>query len=157
MITLVSLLLATAAATSGADAVTACRAAHASDPPAHIACLERALRGGQTPQSANSSTSPASPTTAPKLALGEEQIDRGKNIPRPDPVNVEIVSVHNDARGHQVFTMADGQVWRETELMPDNRKLRPGVYKARIERGSIRGYRMYVDGVRRLFKVERIK
>jgi hypothetical protein len=145
---LVSSVLLTVAASNGGDAVTACRAVHESDPPAHIACLEKALRGEQTPASP--------PSRGP--SLGEEQVDHARNLRRPEPVNVEIESVSRDREGHLVFNMADGQVWRETETGLDGRLLEPGKsYPARIERGKVRGYRMYIDGIRRMIKVERIK
>lgn len=147
---LVSSVLLTVAASNGVDAVTACRAAHESDPPAHIACLENALRGVQTP-------APASPPSRGP-SLGEEQVDQGRNLQRPEPVNVEIVSISRDREGQLVFTMADGQVWRETETGLDARLLESGKsYPARIERGKVRGYRMYIEGIRRMIKVERIK
>ena len=54
--------------------------------------------------------------------------------------------------------MADGQVWRETEKTPERQRLEPArKYTARIEPGKVGGYRMYVDGERRMLKVERVK
>ncbi len=143
---LVSSFLWTVAASNGVDAVTACRASHESAPPAHIACLEEALGREETPAS------------APPPSMGAEQIDQGRNAQRPDPVNVEIVSISRDREGRLVFVMADGQAWRETETGLDSRLLESGKsYPARIERGKVRGYRMYIDGIRRMIKVERIK
>jgi hypothetical protein len=122
-----------AAAAHASDPVADCRAAHAADPPAHVACLERALGA------------------------------RGKELGAPPPVervrevDVEIVAA-SYAGGLGVFELADGQVWHETEKTPEQLRLEPGKrYGARIERGTMGGYRMYVDGVRRMLKVKRVK
>jgi hypothetical protein len=55
-----------------------------------------------------------------------------------------------------LFRMADGQVWKATESTPREQRLEPGKsYSARIERGSIGGYRMYVEGKPRMIRVTR--
>jgi hypothetical protein len=147
---LVSWILLSAAAPNGADAAAACRAAHAADPPAHIACLEQALRRPDSP-------APAESTPKTRPALGSEQVER-QTAERDQPLQVQITSVSYDAEGLGLFRMADGQVWRETESTPASLRLRSGnAYSARIERGKVRGYRMYVDGLRRMIKVERLK
>jgi hypothetical protein len=149
---LVSWILLSASAPMGADAAAACRAAHAADPPVHIACLEQALRGQNAPTPASADAKPKSPT-----GLGSEQIER-QAAERPAPVTVQITSVNYDAQGLGIFKMADGQVWRETEATPPSLRLRTGSsYEARIERGKVRGYRLYVEGNRRMIKVERLK
>ncbi|HEU4779433.1 MAG TPA: hypothetical protein VFS58_06075 [Steroidobacteraceae bacterium] len=151
MSTLASLiLLSVAAAQNGADAAGACRAAHAADPPTHIACLEEALRrqDGSAPPG----------ETKPTAGLGSEQLPKQRSAASRELVNVEIVSASYDADGRGLFLMADGQLWRETETTPRNQRLAQNQpYSARIERGKVRGYRMYVDGIRRMIKVERLK
>jgi hypothetical protein len=122
-----------AVAAHASDPVADCRAAHSHDPPAHIACLERALGGS-------------------KAELGAPP-----SVDRVREVQVEIVAA-SYANGLGVFELADGQVWRETERTPEQLRLEPGThYRARIERGTLGGYRMYVDGVRRMLKVKRVK
>ncbi len=150
MSTLATLVLLSAAtAQNGADAAAACRAAHESDPLAHIVCLEEALRRQDRPAPAAGSKATA--------GLGAEQIDR-QTAARPEPVNVQIASLSYDAEGRGLFVMADGQVWRETETSPASQRLRTDkTYVGRIERGKVRGYRMFVDGIRRMIKVERVK
>ena len=103
----------------------------------------------------------ATAATAPQpTGLGAEQA-KARQRPSdalPERVEVRIVSARYDAAGLGVFTMADGQVWRETVETPTRHHLDPGrEYAARIERGSIGGYRMYVDGVKWMHKVERLK
>jgi hypothetical protein len=171
-----------------ADPITACRAAHANDPAAHIACLEDALRAvgaapatartpapvssavaapaqvapvAAAPVTAGAAIATATAATAPQpTGLGAEQA-KARQRPSdalPEQVDVRIVSARYDAAGLGVFTMADGQVWRETVETPARHHLDPGrEYAARIERGSIGGYRMYVDGVKWMHKVERLK
>jgi hypothetical protein len=122
-----------AAAAPASDPVAECRAAHADDPPAHIACLERALRAGA------------------------EELGAKPPEERVREVVVEIVAA-SYASGFGVFELADGQVWRETEKTPEQLRLKSGTrYRARIERGTVGGYRMYIDGVRRMIKVKRVK
>jgi hypothetical protein len=124
---------AVAAYANDPDPVADCRKAHAGDPPAHIACLERALGGSR------------------------EELGAPRPVERVREVEVEIVAASYPG-GLGVFELADGQVWRETEKAPEQLRLDPGKrYRARIERGNLGGYRMYVDGVRRMLKVKRVK
>ena len=165
-----------AAAAAAPDPIVACRDAHAGDPAAHIACLEQALRaagvsraGGTTPATAAPAAAPtavpaaaaAAAVTAPQpTGLGAEQAKaRQRSLEEPpEQVAVRIASVGYNSSGLGVFTLADGQVWMETVAAPERHRLRAGrEYAARIERGSIGGYRMYIEGVKWMFKVERLK
>jgi hypothetical protein len=146
------LLVAAAVPANGAEAVAACRLAHAKNPAAHIACLEEALN--------RSGTKPSSevPKTTVPTGLGSENLRDQRPPEHDEPVNVEITSATYGLDGRGIFKMSDGQVWRETETTPANQRLAPDKsYSGRIERGTMRGYRMYVDGIRRMIKVERIK
>lgn len=177
---LATVLLSSLAASAAAapDPVEACRDAHAGDSAAHIACLEQALRkagvsqaGGTQPGKAAPAAAPAAVAAAAPAAasaatvpqptgLGAEQAKARQRAPdQPlEQVAVRVVSVGYNTAGLGVFTLADGQVWRETVATPERHRLRAGrEYAGRIERGSIGGYRMYVDGVKWMFKVERLK
>ena len=146
------ILLAASGAQSGADAAAACRLAHATDPASHIACLEEALRRN------DSTTSPEKPKTNAPAGLGSENLRDQRPAEYDEPVSVQITKVTYGLDGRGVFQMSDGQVWRETETTPAGQQLSPNKpYAGRIERGQFRGYRMYVDGIRRMIKVERIK
>ena len=151
--------LAATAALAGVDPAAACRQAHADDPPAHIACLEAALRGhvhGEAP----TAEAPAAAADQPE-GLGSEQVvqtERARSDAPPEQVAVTIVSVTYNSQELGVFRLADGQIWRETEKTPQHQRLAPGrQYEARIERGKLGGYRMYVEGVRRMMKIERLQ
>jgi hypothetical protein len=127
------------------DAVNACRTAHAGDPAAHIDCLEAALEKREA-------SKPAS--------LGAEQVAARKRIREEpaEPVTVQIASASYNALGIGTFRMEDGQVWRETEASPERRRLKPGTaYTAQIMPGRISGYRMHVEGVRWMKKVQRVE
>jgi hypothetical protein len=146
------LLLAATAPQHGADAVAACRLAHATDPASHIACLEEALnRSGTKPPSEVQKTNvPA--------GLGSENLRDQRPAEYDQPVTVQITTATYGIDGRGVFKMSDGQVWRETETSPASQRLASDKsYSGRIERGQFRGYRMYVDGMRRMIKVERLK
>jgi hypothetical protein len=146
------LLLAATAPQNGADAVAACRLAHATDPASHIACLEEALN--------RSGTKPSSevPKASAPAGLGSEQLPDQRPAEYHEPMSVQITAATYGVDGRGVFHMADGQVWRETETTPANQRLATNKpYSGRIERGKMRGYRMHVDGIRRMIKVERIK
>jgi len=152
---LVIYLAAAGAAFAGTDPAVTCRSAYADDPPAHIACLEAALN---EPCSADSPTLKGEDQPT---GLGSDQLIQ-KQRAKPDaPVEQEtflIVSTTYDTQGLGVFRLDNGQVWRETEKSPRNKWLKPDQqYNARIERAKIGNYRMYVDGVRWMFKVERLK
>jgi hypothetical protein len=144
-----------APALAGADAVDACRTAHAGDAAAHIRCLEAALRG----ESLGPSTV-GKEASEPPTGLGAEQVAAAQleRQPEPGPAEVRIVSTTYNARGLGTFRMADGQVWRETMPAPERRRLNPDTeYDARIVRARISGYRMHVDGVRWMKTVERVE
>jgi hypothetical protein len=146
------ILLAATVPQNGAEAAAACRLAHATDPASHIACLEEALhRNGTAP-------SPAEPKANAPAGLGSENLHEQRPAEYHEPVSVQITSATYGVDGRGVFQMSDGQVWRETETVPADRRLAANKsYSGRIERGQFRGYRMYVDGVRRMIKVERLK
>lgn len=140
------LLVLASAAPAPAEAVERCRAAHAADPAAHIACLEDALRNRGKPQ--------------PAEEIGQDQIKARERASADvvETVQIQIVSVEYDARGRGTLRTAEGQVWRETELIDRRPRLSTTQeYKARIERGMLGGYRLYVDGVRWMYKVERLE
>jgi len=136
-------VLASAAAP---EAIERCRAAHSGDSTAHIACLETALRNQQT-------------------AVAEEEIGldqvKARERARSDEIeliHIEIVSIAYDSRGRGVFRTTSGQVWQETETIERRPRLSPAkTHIARIEHGKFGGYRMYVDGIRWMFKVERLE
>jgi hypothetical protein len=137
-------VLAHSAADPGA-AIADCRARYAENPPEHIACLERELRavGG-----ARSKVTPPS--------LGAEQLRSKEPQDTVEQVAVKIENVSYGFDGKGLFRMADGQVWKATESTPSAQQLDPGKsYSARIERGKLGGYRMYVEGASRMIKVMR--
>ena len=136
------------AANSAADpaaAIAECRAKHAEHPPEHIACLERELNARGA---ANQKVVPPS--------LGAEQLRTERTQETVEQVTVQIESATYSFDGKGLFRMTDGQVWKGTESTPPEQRLKPGTsYAARIERGKLGGYRMYVDGVSRMIKVMR--
>lgn len=165
-----------AVASAGADPISACRTEHAGNDAAHIACLENALRAvGAAPQKAAAAPAATAPAAAPAVAapaaaaaaatpaptgLGAEQAKaRQRTYDTPtEQVTVRIVSATYDAAGLGVFRTSDGQVWRETVASPARHHLdAKREYDARIERGKVGGYRMYVDGIKWMHKVERLK
>lgn len=149
------LMFGSGAALAGADPILSCRTLHAEDPPAHITCLEQALRS-QTAVL----PSPEDGAVRGAGTLGAEQVRTSRRTAdaAPDQMQVQITSVTYTAEGHGLFLMSDGQQWRETEKAPKGQRLNiDGQYTARIQRGMLGGYRMYVDGMRRMIKVERVK
>jgi hypothetical protein len=145
-IALGSSAVAAAADAPAPAAIERCRAAHAGDSAAHIACLENALRNAGA---------------APGSEVGLDQVKQRERAQEdaPQPVSdVRIVGVDYDSRGFGTFRTADGQVWRETEAGKRKPRLAQGSqYAARIEHGKVGGYRMYVDGIKWMFKVERLE
>ncbi len=142
------ILLYSVLAHSAADPGTAiadCRARHADNPPEHIACLERELRAAV-----------AAPHERAQAGLGAEQVRAKRPQNTVDEASVQIENVSYGFDGMGVFRMADGQVWKATESTPRELRLDPGKsYPARIERGALGGYRMYVNGMPRMIRVTR--
>lgn len=173
-----------ASASAGTDPIAECRAQHGSNPNAHIACLENALRArmptpaptsapaaAKSTPAAQAAPAPNAAAIAPAAAsapavgveptgLGAEQAkarQRPLDAP-PEQAAVRIVSSSYNSEGLGTFRMADGQVWRETTPAPQRHKLKPGQeYAGRIETSKIGGYRMYLDGRTWMYKVERLK
>lgn len=160
---------------AAADPVEDCRAAHAGDSAAHIACLEAALRArvaapprqaaivepsSVAASAAPGAAAPAGPVQAP-AGLGAEQVraPRQANPESPaEQVAARIVSIRYTAGGLGVFMMADGQVWQETEQAPEHLRLQAGTeYDALIKRGAVGGYRMRIPGTRWMYKVRRLQ
>ncbi|HET6563821.1 MAG TPA: hypothetical protein VFG52_00295 [Xanthomonadales bacterium] len=149
------LLLSTTALQASTDPVTDCRKSYADNPTAHIACLEAALQDRPDTQQPGSTAAEAS------TVLGSEQVIQKKRASgeiTEQPVAVQIVAIQYNSAGQGVFKLDNGQIWRETEVTPRHMRLDPGdPYQATLERGTIGGYRMQVEGVRRMLKVERLK
>jgi hypothetical protein len=127
-------------------AIEKCRAQHADRPTEHIACLERELQalGG-------------SPKKQAPASLGSEQLRSNRPQDTVEEVTVRIQNVSYGRDGMGLFRMADGQVWKATESTPREQRLETGKnYGARIERGKLGGYRMYVDGAPRMIRVTRV-
>ena len=169
---LIATVLMTAAAAAGAnDPIADCRAAHGGNAAEHIACLEDALRAraaaaGPAPAAAVPAAATAAPAAVVEQAspqptgLGAEQAIARQAPPdtEPEQVEVRIVSVRYTKSGLGVFMMSDGQVWQETEAQPEYRRLQPGrEYDARIKRGMVSGYRLYVAGGSWMHKVRRLQ
>src|SRR5690606_25816510 len=96
----------------------------------------------------------AAPPPAAASGIGSEQLESNRDTEVP----VRIVSVSYDARGLGTFRMQDGQVWRETSAAPERYHLEPDrEYTGRIVRGRLGGYRLHVDGVRRMLTVRRVE
>ncbi len=155
-LTLITLLLAAlpAAAIDAGDAIDACRAAHGGDPAAHIACLEAALRG---PVAAPASQAPVAEVPT---GLGAEQVvaSQRQADPSAEAASVRIVAATYNALELGTFRLDNGQVWRETMKSPPHRRLAPDTeYTATIERGRAGGYRMRVDGIKWMKRVERLE
>lgn len=150
-------------AEADSDPVAECRQAHADNPTAHIACLEQALNLRQDATGLTPTT--AAPAKAagsePASALGSEQVLQKQRISgevSEQPESVRIVASRYDSTELGLFKLANGQIWRETEETPYHLRLKPGQsYEAIIERGKLGGYRMQIDGIKRMLKIERLK
>lgn len=175
--------LAPLAARAAVDPAAGCRAAHAADPEAHIACLEAALQdarrnaepalatpGAVLPEehAAAAAAGPATPGEVPGVAsaepaaptgMGAEQVRAMEQKEAPEEEQVlHIVGTSYNSRGLGTFRTEEGQVWRETTPSPERRRLEPDQkYTARIVRSKFGGYRMHVEGVRWMKTVERIE
>jgi hypothetical protein len=166
------LLLASPPAFSDPDPAQICRERYAGDCEARIACLEAALAAALGADAAedDAGRDAADEAVTPVVSdgdreekssgLGAEQI---RAQPRPeeaaiDTAPVRIVLSRYDAQGKGTFLMEDGQVWQETMAAPRRMRLDPDrQYDARIERGKLGGYRLYVDGIRGMLTVRRLK
>ena len=73
----------------------------------------------------------------------------------PAALAVEIVEATYDTSGRGRFTTATGTVWREVVPAPADQRLKPGRrYRGTVTLGAISGYRMALEGVPRILKVQ---
>lgn len=158
------LLAATMAAD---DPVLACRAANDVRAPGYVTCLEEALRRKTTDPrddgapardrgAADERRPPAATHELGADQLEQERRNRGREVDQP--VAVEIVSVDYGAEQLATVTLANGQQWRETSTTPRGKRLVAGkTYRGRIERGAVGGYRLYVEGIKHMYTVRRLR
>lgn len=175
MSAMVSMVLL-AATMAADDPVLACRSANDVRAPGYVTCLEEALRratadrrigdrgGGERDErrgGADGGTGVAPQPPAATRELGEDQLEqerrnRGREVDQP--VAVEIVGVEYGAEQLATVTLANGQQWRETSTTPRGKRLVAGkAYRGRIERGAVGGYRLYVDGIKHMYTVRRLR
>lgn len=128
----VALLVLAGAAPSSAQVESCTRL---SDDHERLACFDREVAaqmareghspGGQTPAAtATAATKPGteSPklTDEQKLGLSPARIEKLEKppgaAPPPSELAVTIQSVALDGRAHQVFTLTNGQIWRQVEV-----------------------------------------
>jgi hypothetical protein len=157
------LAIACAPTFSVADPIAACRAAYADDLKGYAGCLEAELRalgaaaGGDAAEAGPDAERKPDEVSVPD-GLGAEQVRSARQESSDDGVFVVIVDAAYDRSGLGTFRMEDGQVWRETTRSPRRHHLDPEErYEARIERGKLSGYRLYVDGVRWMKTVKRLE
>jgi len=140
-----------------ADPVEECRTRSANDQQ-RIACLEAAIRSmsGGTPTRAASSAAPQ--------GLGAEQVAIREQLrgERPEPEReafaAGIVAIEYDPTGRPTFTLDNGQVWRGLQPDPQYQRFKlPRHNRAEVWDAKISGYRLRVDGVKRILQVTRIK
>ena len=155
------------------DPITACRAAHGDDFPARVSCLEAAIQTltGEPAPPASAASEDASPVHAERAeaptGLGAEQVlarrsSRGEapkeDKPPKERITVQISEIVYTRTGRTLFFTEDGQIWRETDSQPVGRRLSTKKqYLAEITQSMFGGYRMDIDGVRRIIKVERLE
>jgi hypothetical protein len=127
LLPVLSLCFALGARAESLTAIEACT--KLSDDRARLACFDRevgAEMGHRASDSAPASTSVAPVAPAPRLTEEQKlglspgrivQLERPASAPPPlKELTVTIQSLSTDANGHQVFTLQNGQVWRQVEL-----------------------------------------
>jgi hypothetical protein len=98
----------------------------------------------------------AAPVATPSATSAAGPVSASEAEPSaPTAFQVDIVSAVYDATGRGRFTTATGTTWRETVPAPADQRLRSGRrYPGTITLGIFGGYRMQLEGVPRILKVE---
>jgi hypothetical protein len=167
-----------AAAVGSGDPVLECRAAHDVRTAEYVTCLEDALRRvsavardagareratvpAKDPAAAAAAALDGAGAPAARRELGADQLQQARRSRGEDgdqAVAIEIVAVEYGAEQLATVTLADGQQWRETSVTPRAKRLVAGrKYRGRIERGAVGGYRLYVEGIRNMYTVRRLR
>lgn len=155
------------AATSNA-ALKACT--KLSDDAARLACFDREVaaltaREAAPPAAAAGKAAPAPAAAPPVRQLSEEQkmgltpgriqqLERPPTAPpSPSSMTVAIQSNSVDGNGHQLFTLANGQIWRQVEV-DSHFSVKPGD-SITITKGALGSYFMSL-GKHRNTRVSRV-
>ncbi|MEL6364480.1 MAG: hypothetical protein AAFR11_06535 [Pseudomonadota bacterium] len=101
---------------------------------------------------------------AAEAEFGEEQLAstreavREEEQDRPRSIEVKVASLAYDDRDRAVFTLENGQVWREKKPSVGRIYVREGEeLSVRIKRRVFSGYRMRIIGSGKIIDVERLK
>ena len=100
----------------------------------------------------------------PGSGFGDEQLERVQEARRdaraeePKSFDAEVEAITYDARGYAIFTLKNGQVWKQKNEAVGSARLREGEeMTVRISRRLFGGYRLKVLKRGPIFNVERIK
>jgi uncharacterized protein YggE len=116
-----------------------------------IAAAKENQRGAAT-------TPPSSTTIAAASNSASATVASVPAIASSSAVTVEIVAAIYDSTGRGRFTTAAGTLWREVVPTPLQQRLKNGrTYRGTITAGVFGGYRMEVEGIPRILKVEPVK
>jgi hypothetical protein len=163
-LTFASLVVVVTAAPSlaAADPIETCRIQSATSE-ARIACLEAAIRAigdGGAPQT--TAAAPAARNATPQ-GLGAEQIVARNPQARAEKIESEAVAspvarLEYNLTGRPIFHLENGQVWRGLEPETATRRLSAARrYEATVTSGTLGGYRLRLEGIKRLYAVERLQ
>lgn len=102
--------------------------------------------------------------TAPGSGFGEEQLEsvqearRDAKAEAPKSFEADVEAITYDALGYAIFTLKNGQVWKQKNEAVGSARLREGEeMTVRISRRVFGGYRLKVLKRGPIFNVERIK
>lgn len=98
----------------------------------------------------------AAATTVPSsAAVDKDSTSTSAAVESVPAVAVEIVAATYDSTGRGRFTTAAGTLWREVVPTPAQQRLKNGrTYRGSITAGIFGGYRMELEGIPRILKVE---
>jgi hypothetical protein len=93
----------------------------------------------------------------PTERFGEADLPVQKKIPAaeqpPDVLVAQVTAVRTDASGYGVFTLDNGQVWRQTEA--SSLKIRSGA-RVKIKSGMMGAFYMSLEDGNKSFRARRV-
>lgn len=131
---------------------------------ARLACFDSALKASDADASARSARRSRRARedfglSAPQIAERERMSDApaaAADDAEPDRIESVLQAVFTDGRGKNVFLLANGQVWRETNASTYRGIIREG-WTAEVRKGGIGGFRLSFKDRTGMFAVERLR
>jgi len=157
--TLIAVLLAQAPLSAHADSSDIDHCTRIEDATQRLACYDELFQESSVNHPENAEAEPAA-TELPRESTAVAEFGAEQIVQPPiEFVEARLVGDFKGWTGQTVFTLDNGQVWRQTKNYIRNYKPKSPIPQARvtISKGMMGSYNLRVEGIKRIVQVKRIK